>query len=370
MKNNKLALSTLSSLLLALALSACTHGAGGPADPKQAPATKSALTVAVVKPRLMDLDKRLSASGGLFAWQEASVGAEVGGLRIVDLRANVGDVVKKGQLLAQLSKDSVRTDLAQQEAAVAEAQAALAQAQANAARSKTLEGARAISAQDLLAAQTTEASAAAKLKAARASLDAQKLRLSQTSVVAPDSGTISARTATVGQVASAGAELFKLVRQNRLEWRAELSASDILKVKVGQAVKVTLPDGETLAGLVRQVAPTLDAASRSGLVYVDLPADSKAKAGMFVSGEILLGKAPAQVVPGESVVVRDGTSYLMSVDSSNKVHALKVTTGQRDAEQVEVLGLPAGDVRVVGQGAGFLKDGDTVKVVTEKGVTR
>jgi RND family efflux transporter MFP subunit len=364
MKRSLISLRPTATLMAAaiFALAACSHKS----TPAAATSTANALTVEVHPVETRTLVRTIAASGGLFAWQDAVIGSELGGMRVVDVRVNVGDSIKKGQVLARLSTDTVKLDLEQQEAAVADARAALAQAEANAARSRTMAAAKAISDQDLLAAETQAKSAKAKLAAALSLLDNQKVRLAQTSIVAPDDGTVSARTVTVGQVVSAGAELFRFIRGNRVEWRAELPAQDLLQVNSGLAVKVRLANGEVLTGKVREVAPTLDATSRSGLVYVDLPQGTKAKPGMFVSGELVMGNSPGHVVPGNAVVVRDGNSYVMTVDGANKVHALKVTTGQRDADMVEIkAGFPAG-ASVIAQGAGFLKDGDTVKVVNSK----
>lgn len=364
-RNTQLSLLAVAAVL---ALTACSPKAP-PAAAASAP--KPALTVEVVQPRTTEMATSLAASGAIYAWQEASVGSEVSGLRVTDVNVNVGDRVKKGQVLVRLLDDTVRADVAQHEAAVADARATLAQAQANATRARTLEASKAVSAQDLLAAQTAEASAAARLKSAQAVLASQRLRLAKTQIVAPDDGTISSRSVAIGQVTGAGSELFKFIRQDRLEWRAELSAQAILAAKAGQAAQLTLADGTKLEGKVRQLAPTLDTASRSGIAYVDLPAGSKAKPGMFVSGRLLTGIAPTKTVPGSALVVRDGVTYVMSVDASNKVHPLKVATGQREQGEVEIVsGLPAENVKVVAQGAAFLNEGDVVQVVTSKGAAQ
>lgn len=337
--------------------------------PKSTPAPKPVLAVQVVTPRAAEVDQRVAASGGVFAWQEAAVSSEVGGLRIAEVNAAVGDHVRKGQVLARLAAETVRGDVAQQQAAVAEAEAALAQAVANAERARKLDTAQAVSRQELLQYETQERAASAKLQAARAVLQNQQLRLAKTVVVAPDTGTVTSRTAALGQVVSSGAELFRLVRGDRLEWRAEVSAKALMDIRPGQAAQVVLPDGQTLAGTVRQVAPTLDASTRTALVYVDLPAGSKAKVGMFVSGSLVLGKTAGTFVPGSALVVRDGAAYLMSVQETGRVSALKVKTGRRTQTEVEVtegLALSSGS-RIVVQGAAFLNDGDLVTVVSSAG---
>ncbi len=94
----------------------------GASEEKKAPgAVKPSLTVTVDQPQSASLAQKLSANGNLAAWQEASVGAESSGLRLAEVRVNVGDVVKRGQLLASFATDTVAAELAQGKASVAEA---------------------------------------------------------------------------------------------------------------------------------------------------------------------------------------------------------------------------------------------------------
>jgi RND family efflux transporter MFP subunit len=200
---------------------------------------------------------------------------------------------------------------------------------------------------------------------AQASLDMQQIRLRQTQVVAPDDGVISSRTATVGAVASQGQELFRLIRQNRLEWRAEVNAADLQQIKPGQAVKLHVTNGVTVAGKVRMIAPTADPLTRNALVYADLPAPGNAHAGMFGTGEFLLGHAEALTLPQSAVVMRDGFSYVYQLGKDDKVTQTKITLGRRIGGRIEVTNGASRitkDMTLVAQGAGFLADGDTVSV--------
>jgi HlyD family secretion protein len=335
-------------------------------DNKPAANTKPALTVTTVRPQAADLKIKLSANGNVSAWQETIVGAEVNGLRLIDVRANVGDSVKRGQVLATFAPETVNAELAQQRASVAEAEASLAEANANAARARTLEESGALSAQQINQYMTAAKTAEARLAAARAASNSVQIRLKNTRVLAPDNGMISARTATVGAVVQAGQELFRLIRGNRLEWRAEVTAAELNKIKVGQAAMITTPGGDTVTGKVRMIAPTIDAQTRNAIVYVDLPANSEARAGMFAKGEFALGQSNALTVPQQAVVVRDGFSYVFAANAKNGAAAvvkqIKVKPGRRTAEQVEILdGLKVDDT-IVAAGAGFLNDGDTVSV--------
>lgn len=333
------------------------------ADDKKAPGSaKPALTVTTVKPVRTELAATFSASGNITAWQDAIVGAEVNGLRINDVRANVGDVVKRGQVLATFAPETVEAELAQSRASVAEAEAALAEAEANAERSKILEVTGALSAQQINQYATAAKTAAARLAAARAVARASSVRVSNTQVLAPDSGTISARAATVGAVVMSGQELFRMVRQNRLEWRAEVTSSELAKIQVGQKVAVMTPAGASVAGKVRVIAPTVDPQTRNVQVYVDLVPGSAARAGMFARGEFELAASPGLTVPQQAVVVRDGFSYVFVVKPDNRVTQQKVVAGRRLSDRIEVREGLSADTSVVAQGAGFLNDGDLVKI--------
>ena len=208
-----------------------------------ASAAKAALTVTVVQAQKAELSTALTANGNVAAWQEAIVGAESNGMRLAEVRVNVGDVVKRGQVLATFVAEMAQADLAQSKAAVAEAEATLAEAGANAQRARDLQASGALSAQQINQYLTAERTAQARLDALRASAKMQQLRLQQTQVLAPDNGVISSRSATVGAVVPAGAELFRLIRGGRLEWRAEVAASELAQIKTGQLVHVTAAGG-------------------------------------------------------------------------------------------------------------------------------
>lgn len=333
----------------------------------QAAAAKPALTVTAVQPRREPLALTLAANGSVMAWQEASVGTEANGLRLAEVRVNVGDVVKRGQVLATFTAQSVEADVAQIRAAVAEAEATLAEAAANAARARELQSTGALSAQQINQYLTAERTAKARLEAQRAAARAQQLRLSHTQVLAPDDGVISARSATVGAVLPAGQELFRLIRKGRLEWRAEVPATDLVRIQPGMAVRVTAGGGSPVDGKVRVVAPTVDARTRNGLVYVDLAASKAAKAGMFARGEFALGTREALTLPQTAVLLRDGFSYVLEIGADSKVTERKVAIGRRSGERVEITGGLDPSARVVASGGAFLGDGDLVRVVDAPG---
>ena len=200
---------------------------GSSRAPQPQAAVRPALTVTTVLPQRVNLPLSLAANGNIAAWQEAIVGAEAGGLRLTEVHVNVGDRVRQGQLLATLAGDTLQAEVAQSRASLAEAEAAAADAANNAQRARTLQGTGALSAAQINQYLTAEKTAQARVEAAQALLQAQQVRLSQAHVYAPDSGIISARAATVGAVVAGGTELFRLIRQGRLEWRAEVTSAEL-----------------------------------------------------------------------------------------------------------------------------------------------
>ncbi|GAA4020755.1 efflux RND transporter periplasmic adaptor subunit [Actimicrobium antarcticum] len=358
------------SLLALSSLSA--PGFANAADDKKAGPAKPALSVTTTRPTRISVPIQLSANGNITAWQEAVIGSESNGLRLTDVQVNVGDKVRAGQVLARFSAESTNADVAQARASLMEAQASAADASGNAARARTLQDTGALSTQQINQYLTTEQTAKARVAAAKATLDVQQLRLKHTRLIAPDNGIISARSATVGAVVPAGTELFRMIRQGRLEWRAEVTSTELGRIAPGMAATVTAANGSKLNGKVRMIAPTVDLQNRTALVYVDLvPASANsapAKAGMFARGEFDLGSSTALTVPQQSVVIRDGFSYVFRLNADNRVSQLKVPTGRRLADRVEVRDGLTPETLLVVSGAGFLNDGDLVKAVAAEPV--
>jgi RND family efflux transporter MFP subunit len=388
----------LGLLLAALALAglgllaARSNAAGNEASPA---GVKPALTVTLTQAKNSVLPLKLSANGNVVAWQEAIIGAEVNGLRVQELNAGIGDQVQKGQLLATFAAEGVQADVALARAALMETTAAAADAAANATRARAVQSSGALSAQQIDQLLTAELMAKARMASAQAQLDAQQLRLSHTRLLAPDSGIVSARSASVGAVLGAGMEMFRLIRQGRLEWRAEVTATELGRIKAGTPVLVTAPDGTQARGRVRMVAPTVDAQTRNGLIYVDIlpgapqgnsqqfpagppqgklaPSGGSAvreatsvgafKPGMFARGEFELGSNNAMSVLQTALVVRDGFNYVFRVGADKRVAQVKVQTGRLLGDQVEILSGIKPEDKLVATGGGFLSDGDLVRVV-------
>ncbi len=331
----------------------------------------SALSVSTIQPVSQAIPITLSANGSIFAWQEAIMSAEISELRLTKINVQVGDTVKKGQILALFSDESILTDIAQSRAALAEMEAMLDDAQRNAERANHISTSGALSSQQINQYATTAKTAQAKVDAAKAKLDAQLLRLKYTKVLASDNGVISSQNATLGMVPTKGQELFRLIRENRLEWRGEVIASEMIILKPHMTVTLELPNApDRITGEIRTIAPTLDEKSRYGLIYVDLPDTAKygLRAGMFARGEFHFGDTTALTVPQTALLMREGFSYVFKLDQFKKdnvfhIAQVKVQIGRNVGDNIEIIsGVSADDV-LVASGVSFLADGDTVRVV-------
>jgi RND family efflux transporter MFP subunit len=347
--------------LASVLLLACTAAAAASPAASSAAKEQPGLTVTTATVQRADWPQVLAASGAVQPWHEAVLSARSSGLALTEMLVDRGSRVQRGQVLARFDDRSLRTDLAQAEASLQQAEAQARQAVTNRDRTLSLRHSGAVSEQDELQAVTTAATAVAQWRQAQAALAAARVRLDQAVLTAPDSGTISSRSATLGQVAANGMDVFRLIRQDRLEWRAEVPPAQLAALQVGQAAELVLPDGRKATGKLRVLSPSLDAATRLALVSVDIAPGSGARAGMYVQGRLFTGRAVALVVPADSLVLRDGRPYAFVLHGP-RVRRVAVTTGRREGASVEVLqGLAAGD-RVVVRGAGFLADGDPVQL--------
>jgi RND family efflux transporter MFP subunit len=349
-------------LVLLAALGVVAAFRSRPSGAAHAPAA-SALTVALLTPRHERWTRSIDASGAIAPWQEASIRSLVTGARLSEVRADVGEVVKHGQVLARYDTGMLQAEVAQTAAALAQAEASAQQASTNESRALQMKDSGGISKQDLLQYRTAAAVTKAQVEVARAQLQARRLDLRNASVVAPDDGTISARAATLGSVTPVGEELFRLIRQDRVQWRAEVTAAEVSAIAPGLHVALTLPNGSEARGVVRRIAPSLDLQSRVAIVYADLESGSHARAGMYASGRIALGESDALVVPASALAMHDGRSNVAVVVERGGVQRVtlrEVQTGQRDGSRVEIVRGLADTEHIVREGAALLNEGDVV----------
>ena len=279
----------------------------GKSEAEQTVATVSrpALTVRTTTLREDKWARTLSANGSIIPWQEAIISAQVQGLRIAEVRVSIGDHVKQGDVLVTL--DNI----------------------------------------------------------ARTGNEPDAPFSAQGRIVAPDSGVISAANANVGSMLQPGAELFRLIRKGRLEWRAELTAEELMLLRKGMTAEINLGEGGFINGTVRAISPSVNTQTRYGYALVALPDSTGIIAGAFARGtfDVSGGKRNLQSLPQSAVMQRGSMAYVLVVGPDNHVHERAVTLGQRNGDRVHIKqGLKA-DEPVVESGGAFLTEGDVVQVV-------
>ena len=350
-------------------LPAASSAQSATADPKDSSNQQAVLSVETISPSQDSIGNTLSADGTINAKDVANVSAKVNGVAIERILVQEGDRVKAGQVLAIFDTDAMEQQVLQAEADVAEAEATLANATADAARVLPLIEIDAISRQEADRYRTSKLQAQASLQASKARLSTQRLSVNNANVVAPVSGVISEKMAEVGMVAG-GEPLFTIIKGGVLEWRADIDPKLLGEVNVGTPVRVSLPGGDSVMGQVSRIAPTADN-NRQITIYASLTANSKVRAGMYQTGEFLLGSTSAQTVPNSAIVSNDGYDYVMLVtnvksqDGQNigRIKQQRVTLGERFGDNVALTEPLPAESRLVKQGGSFLNDGDLVRIV-------
>lgn len=309
--------------------------------PTTAPTTAAetvlpAITVSTVgKQALRDV---VIASGLVGPVEEVSVVPMVQGQQIGELLADVGDTVMAGQVLARLSTSALSLQKNQLESSLAAAKLAGDQAQIT-----------------LLQTQ---------LDSVMESLSRKALTLSNSDVIAPVSGEITARNAQLGSIASAaGAPMFTIVRDGALELRADVSESDLTRLAIDQTAELTVVGATApLAGSVRLVEPTIDTATRLGRVRISFADSAAVREGMFVEAAILVASREAIAVPVTAIGAFDGLPTVMTI-TNGEAARVTVTTGIRMGGWIEITsGLTGGETIVTKAGA-FVRPGDHINPV-------
>ncbi|GAB4120628.1 MAG: hypothetical protein Fur0026_11940 [Sideroxydans sp.] len=273
----------------------------GEAVPAVAAVSRPALTVSTVVMHAEQWAQTLSANGSIVPWQEALIGAQLPGVRIADVKVSIGDRVRRGEILATLDN----------------------------------------------------------------ALHPGGNDVPQGRIVAPDDGVISSVSANVGSMPQTGTELFRLIRQGRLEWQAELTAEELMRVRRGMRASITLSGGRTVQGTVRAISPKVEMQTRFGHALIRLDDSSNIVAGVFARGTFDLsgGTRKLASLPQTAVMQRGSVTYVLVVDAASRVHERAVVVGQRLGDRVEIRqGLDPAE-RVVETGGPFLTEGDVVQVV-------
>lgn len=331
-----------------LALSACQNKEEAKAGATEENHAAATVSVAVVEEANAPLI--IVGSGSISAWQEAPIGSQVGGLTAVALLVDEGQYVQKGQPLMKMDDVLLRASYNQAVASANQAEKAFARS-------------RQIFEKGYLSQAGYDNAEAAHLSA-QAALASAKAQLDQATIRAPVSGVITSRTAVLGQIVQSGAELFRIVRDGRIELNMDVTDTDLSRIKPGMPAKVTSESVGTVDGSVRIVTSALNPETRLGTARISVPWSSGLRPGMFATGQIEAGSGMALIVPQLAVVYVNNEAGVYVVGPENKVRFTKVKTGTRIGNKVVITeGLTVGQ-KVVTTGAGFLVDGDDVKIVS------
>ncbi len=344
------------ALALTSSLAAC-HGG----DAKKEEAAPSSQTVTVATATRTDLPRVISASGSVSAWEEVPVGAETGGLVATSVLVDEGSYVRQGQPLVQLNTALLSAQVRQQQAALQTAEANASRDDAALARAQELKERGFLSQASLDTALANQRSSTAGVAQARASLSQSQTQLSQATIRAPVSGLIISRSVTRGQIVAAGTELFRMVRDGRLELDAQVPETDLPLLRAGMTADIVSDQAGQTTGSIRIVTPEVDPQTRLGVARIALASGNGLRPGMFARATIDAGTQPGVSVPTASVLYRENRAGVFVLQANNTVTFVPVTVAGRDDQRTSVGNIQPG-ARVVVSGAGFLNEGDRVSV--------
>lgn len=359
MANSKTALRAGLIVAAVLGLAACGGDKKADAETK-AGEGGSSQTVTVAAAVLENLPRTVTASGTISAWEEVPVGAETGGLTATGVYVDEGAYVRQGQRLVQMNDALLRAQLRQQQAALETARANAARDQAALGRAQELKERGFLSQASLDTAQANQRASGANVSAAEAALSEIRTRLAQATIKAPVSGLVISRSVTRGQIISPGSELFRIVRDGRLELDAQVPETDLGLVRSGQGAVISSDQVGETTGRVRIVTPEVDPQTRLGIARITLTGGGF-RPGMFGRARIDVGAQPAVTVPTAAVLYRENRSGVFILDTEGRARFRPVVILTRSSERTAVTGVPAG-ARIIVSGAGFLGEGDRVRV--------
>lgn len=366
-KTTRTALNVGAMALSAFLLASCGGHGDEQTEEKAAGGSRQTVTAATVTQT--NLRRTVTASGTVSAWEEVPVAAETGGLTAVAVYVDEGSYVRQGQPLVQMNDVLLRAQLRQQQAQVQLAEANVARDDAALDRAQQLKERGFLSQASLDTALANQRASSANLAAARATLAQTQTQLSQATIRAPVAGLVISRSVTKGQIIAAGTELFRMVRDGRLELDAQVPETELAQIRAGQSVTVTSSEAGTTTGTVRIVTPEVNASTRLGLARISLSPGAQLRPGMFARADIDVGDQPATTVPTGAVLYRDNKPGVFTLVADGRVHFLPVVILSRTDTQTAVTGVNVG-AQVIVDGAGFLNEGDRVNVAQAPGAAR
>ena len=340
--------------------------AGGDKAPPAGPPA-----ISVLIPGLVEVAESVSANGSISARRDMPVGVAGEGGQISAIRAEAGQYVGRGQVLAEIDSAVQRAQLSQLQAGVVQAQADARLAQSELDRAQALVSRGFISKADIDRRTATRDSARARVVVALAQVRETQERIGRLAIRAPEAGLVLQRNVEPGQVVSSGTGgLFRIAAGGQMELRAQVAEQDMPQLKVGQTATI-VPAGSpnSYAGTVWLLEPVIDPQTRLGVARVQLPASPDIRAGGFANVRIEGLKAQRPLVPQSAVQNDSGGSYVLLVGPDGKVARRNVTLGTISAAGVAVVTGLSGREQVVVSAGPFLRAGETVKPMLQKPAT-
>lgn len=320
----------------------------------------------VVAVRAVELIQSVGVSGSVEALKTAAIKARAAG-EIQGLDKREGDAVKAGEVVARIDSTEARARVRQ-----AERQAASAQAQVAIAR-RTLDNNQALVRQGFISATALEtaianlAGAEATHQAALAALDIANKALADTTLRSPLSGQIAARLVQNGERVGIDTRVLDVVDLSGFEMEAAITPADAVAVKVGQAAQLRIEGlAQPVQATVARINPSVQASSRSVLIYLRVPAVEGMRPGLFAQGHVVTGSINTLAVPASAVRNDKPQPYIQIVREGNVVHVPLTdgASGQAGAVAMrQVGGVPAG-TPVLSAQAGLIREGTAVRLAT------
>jgi RND family efflux transporter MFP subunit len=332
-----------------------TEGAGSPP-----PTVSQTQVVSVVQVSQHGFSPHVSLLGEVRPKRDIHVFAPASGVRVLQLLADEGDMVRTGQPLARLDTAVANAQLSAAQANVAGAASDALRARDEYQRAESIRDSGALSSEQIEQRHAASVAADAKLAAARAQLAEMNARLGGGYVRAPISGLVISRSVQLGAMVDQQ-EMFRIAGDNQLEVSAQISETDVLSLSKGQQAVFRLADGSNVQGALSRLPASIDERTRTGEALFDLPGDTRVRAGMHLSGDVNLAQREALAVPQDAIRYEDNRAYVFVVGEDGRVHKTYITTGARGGDAVEVINGLNDGARVVGSGAAFLRDGDAVR---------
>ncbi|HUE48881.1 MAG TPA: efflux RND transporter periplasmic adaptor subunit [Steroidobacteraceae bacterium] len=353
------------AVLLALAISAVLWSTLH-SKPKLVPLAdqQNAPLVSVMTPGLRPVTSSVTFTGAIAARYDMPIGHDGDTGRIVAVYVEPGDHVQRGQLLARLDETVLIPQVNRLTAALelANAQAALSAAEYR--RAQGVESAGALSAEDIEKRRATAFTDAANVKVVAAQLAEGRARLNRTRIVAPIAGTVLTRNAEVGQIANPGGlALFRVASGGEVEMRGQLAEQDLAQVKIGDPASVHLTGlPQAFEGRVRLLGAIIDPQTRLGEIRITLKPDPALRPGAFARGAVTVNQTMRPVVPRTAVLTDAHSGYVYVVNAQSHAERRAVRVADTSEQGVVIASGLTGSERVVTTAAGFLRDGEEVKV--------